>query len=103
MSNFTPGPWELNKYNKTYFEVRAKGRYGSIFDSHYYNDYDAPPPENICKAEAMANVHLLMAAPELLEALEAIVKASWQGDIAGSNELYNQAEAAINKAKGLIW
>jgi len=48
--------------------------------------------------EAMANARLIAAAPDLLEALEAVVAWLEQGDHEG--ELHTMATAAIAKAKG---
>jgi hypothetical protein len=48
--------------------------------------------------EAMANASLISAAPDLLEALEAVVEWLEQGDHEG--KLHTMATAAIAKAKG---
>ncbi len=101
----TPGPWELNDLS---VESASEGKWIACADSRMGNDL----------FEDQANARLIAAAPELLEALEALVSklklilpaidgALVMESIHGrpytgpnlADEL-KQAEAAIAKAKG---
>ena len=91
MSKHTAGPWFAIR-NDHYWEV-------NIEDRRY-----APSVANTCDTEVRegsdiseANARLIAAAPELLEALEAIIGLS---DAVLPHGTRRQARAAIAKAKG---
>lgn len=89
MSTHTPGPWHqggLDRHDKHWMrETRdAKGR-GIAWCGTFPED------------EAHANARLIAAAPEMLEALEMVMR---RGRIDDSEEAMNQVAAAITKAKG---
>ena len=82
----TPGPWE-SKQESAYVpaQVWADGRQ---LAEVYGED----------RATRAANARLIAAAPELLEALEALLIGHEEG--ATPSEWFEQARAAIRKAKG---
>lgn len=96
----TPGPWEV---------VRSWRGELEPFDAkndHHLLSSESPLPLE----EREANAHLIAAAPELLEALEALMAAyesyardqeyegnRWQPEY---DENYQQAKKAVAKAKG---
>ena len=97
MAEHTKGPWITKKYDENHWQLRA----GTFPEAFIYPHAGLP--------EAEANARLIAAAPELLEALEAIelradlVKRMYQptlsqvkADVAWIRE---QALAAIAKAR----
>ena len=100
--NFTPGPWKAKPWlgnecvilTDTYdFEV--------AFVKQFYRDTNGPVPVD---AEwhpdvVAANARLIAAAPELLEALKAMLLAC---PVKEGGETHRLAEAAIAKAEGLV-
>ena len=91
MSNHTPGPWTFN--GRTVRGPHPKDPEGrtrivaeAIWDRGTYVD------------DAEANARLIAAAPELLEALEALVLDESKEYI--PTRLWDAARAAIAKAKG---
>ena len=73
MSKYTNGPWEVARTDAGIIvrtESAKKTRYGA---SRYaaIGGFDRSDPEQL--AEALANAHLIAAAPELLEALKMLV------------------------------
>lgn len=83
----TPGPWLCS--GKTVYALNDDGynRFSALVqDAHTHQD------------ELEANAHLIAAAPELLEALLAIV--GDKGVQRVNSDLLNQALTAISKAKG---
>lgn len=93
----TPGPWKINSFND-----RTGG----------YVIADKIEP-NICEMnssrsieETKFNAHLIAAAPELLEALEALTKAGERGlwgawaDNTPNGAILKKARDAIEKATG---
>lgn len=75
MSGHTKGPWEVARTDAGIIvrtESKKKTRYGA---SRYaaIGGFDRSDPEQL--AEALANAHLIAAAPELLEALKELVEA----------------------------
>jgi hypothetical protein len=93
MSGHTPGPWKTDTddfHDRCIYD--ADGNWLANATS------DDESPEAIARSEA--NTLLLASAPELLDALKAIMEAHGPGTLA-SEGLYNQAVAAINKAEGL--
>ena len=92
----TPGPWM--------FHERPQGEY------HYGYTIGDGPTSIVSTAWGEANARLIAAAPDLLEALQALDKAarkiaSWNGlDIADADEqfdgIFERSETAIAKAIG---
>ena len=73
----TPGPWFIDKYYKT--AINSKPEDKCEFEEHKHiamvNFWNAPSDkERIDEEEHWANVNLIVAAPDLLEALEYAVK-----------------------------
>lgn len=96
----TPAPWVVEKFSSGDVYVGCdpiKGRGPSIVDSRTF----------ICKInhekkrgiDAKANAQLIAAAPELLEALEAMVDMV-RMDGFGSYQALDMADEAIKKARG---
>lgn len=85
MSAHTPGPWAVDGH----FVVRGDGT--------ALCDVWASRP--IPNAEAEANARLIASAPDLLEALEALVWDRDVRDVATHHDI-GRARAAIAKAKG---
>lgn len=93
----TPGPW-FPVENSSYWEVRTERtnhygeQIGDVCASKFIDGQDDNPV-------AIANVHLMAAAPELLEACQMLLVcmslANWEGDPAAE-----KARAAIAKALG---
>jgi hypothetical protein len=88
MSKHTPGPWEpLNDSGYSNAQVFIDG---------YYLDV---PGED--RATRHANAHLIAAAPELLQALEACAEREYNGfEPDNQSAHYQRIMAAIRKAKG---
>ena len=117
----TPGPWEAlfpesRRHNEgvdvTYFQVltqktkaqlRAEGR--DHYNRHHEDVANVSIVSNqfwwdMTDDEAKANARLIAAAPELLEALEEIMKQTDQRSNYLIDHVYLIAAAAIAKAKG---
>lgn len=99
----TPGPWEV--FSNSFIEagVRAANNpYGTDFEfriAEVSGDWRDEPKGGA----AAANARLIAAAPELLEALTAMVDAHdrWLGsDRPDAKEAMKRARAAIAKAEG---
>lgn len=89
----TPGPWDLHK-NGVY--VTAKDAFGRLIAQSFTSDA-------VEEAEAKANAHLIAAAPDLLEALEALTKTVEMLHEDGLIDVVvktARCHAAINKARG---
>lgn len=87
----TPGPWRIEDKERILsdcpeFRIMCSDGYIAGVDS--------------TRAENAANARLIAAAPELLEALEAIIASADAGNAAILNRLLDQARAAIAKARG---
>lgn len=89
MSNkHTPGPWSVVEMDDTFIKS-STGYVIRIPNTGCYKSGD----------EFKANSHLIAAAPDLLEALEELVR---QADTFGCEGLFwDMARAAIAKAKGV--
>lgn len=93
MSGHTPRPWLIRKGDEWTYDVVT--HHGDLPDG-------SPNSWNIAtingrRDEAKDNLMLIAAAPDLLEALEAVM------DITTKNpEVWDQARAAIAKARGEI-
>ena len=90
----TPGPWVWE-----HWQMGLTAQNGTSVLAYY--DYEGMSLHGKTEDEHEANAHLIAAAPDLLEALEAIV-ATWDGPkynhfMADNIDL---ARAAIAKAKG---
>lgn len=109
----TPGPWHPGHLGSDSTcqctSVVADGYFGSICQVSRNNGKavgdggnDAPPRD-----EAIANMHLIAAAPDLLEALKhlsSVYENIWvkmsDGEMAIVRGAWDVAEAAISKAEG---
>ena len=89
MTGFTKGPWKLNS---DALIVRANGIAMSIAIA--YDKISAS--DGVSRDEMKANARLIASAPELLEALQAMLK---PGDGPRSSDWY-AAKAAVKKAIG---
>lgn len=106
MSNnkHTPGPWTV--YDKRYLftdnEGSASIRFGDIWIADVHGAHVGPQT----KEEADANISLIAAAPELLQALKALSSVvgltafKYEGQRAVLQEAYDIARDAIAKAEG---
>ncbi|EOC1307559.1 hypothetical protein ACI09E_000724 [Cronobacter dublinensis] len=96
--NFTPGPWEWWTSNSFLrLSSQATGKDGGVIDSYAMSD-----GHTSCSV-SMADMALIAAAPDLLEALQLSVKAMQEGRLVSYPEWYgtiNKARAAIAKAIG---
>lgn len=94
----TPGSWEVEDNGYFYDINAARGTVGNVCSSASWFDNDEHRGP-----VAMANAHLIAAAPELLEALQLAEKAMVDGRNITYPEWYgviNMARAAIAKALG---
>jgi hypothetical protein len=104
-ASHTPAPWELcNRTNAIVWEQDWSNGKQFLISSHsVLKKGRAIEPLTREEAEEhKANAHLIAAAPELLEALEA-AKAHMQNPYPAGDDLSHilaRAEAAIEKAKG---
>ena len=88
MSAHTPGPWVLNgvmALDTRLWIVSIPGEQARIEVADY-------------STESESNAHLIAAAPDLLEALEALVKVD--AEDGADDEYLRVARAAIAKARG---
>jgi hypothetical protein len=91
----TPGPWHLQSQES--YDGRATYHYLRVFDDNL---------NAICSEEygarndgGRANMHLIAAAPDLLEALEDVI-GSLNNRLINMDAAQEKAQAAIAKAKG---
>lgn len=98
--SFTPGPWKLRSEKPQLVETAPKSKMfvlESADEDEFNIGFACSWIDNPDDAkEALANARLLAAAPELLEALEAMM------DIPGiaANPEYYDAVDAVRKARG---
>ena len=95
MTKHTPGPWGRN--------IRANGKYPVVFAGR--NQHVAIVSQQKNGAETEANIDLIAAAPDLLDALRAIVEVAGPqfglDDTPGTiNAISRLARAAIARAEG---
>jgi len=89
----TPGPWKLFKKDGS-CDLRVDG-YGVICD------FMVDGPNEEMDVEAIANAHLIAAAPELLEACKAAnLRLLQQKSTLADSDILDLLQAAITKAKG---
>ena len=81
MSKHTPGPWNWENYN-------------GIIHVFLENTFGTPSVCKLIGENQEDNARLIAAAPELLDALDALINAPWSGTNV------DKARAAIAKAKG---
>ena len=94
MSEHTPGPWKIERhYSPGYKNISAEKHTALAQVVWCMEDEDRSP-------ECEANAHLIAAAPELLEALEALVLDESKEYI--PTRLWSAARAAIEKATGVL-
>lgn len=79
MSEHTPGPWKIRAYKDRGFAIDFNEDQEQIVDFVYEE----------------ADAHLIAAAPDLLEALEAVVRVADRATVE-----FDMARAAIAKARG---
>ena len=95
MSSFTPGPWRINEGRKYYDELHRICKDGNSM---------------IATVVSIADASLIAAAPDLLEACEAMLKISnesepftdagmWEHKLK-RREIEDRARAVIKKARG---
>lgn len=84
----TPGPW-VAKYSVHFKRFQIVDVMGEVCAS--VSIYGANPD---------ANARLVAAAPELFEALQLLLDARDEGDVASWSSVWDAAEAAIAKARG---
>jgi hypothetical protein len=114
MSKHTDGPWLVaivrDKHDTTSYQVLTHTHtLVSVNAEEFYEDGNYPerdddgfyiPDEYIdCSASKVANAYLIAAAPDLLEALKALLKTVIHTDVAKLLEA-KQAFKAIKKAEG---
>lgn len=90
---WTPGDWYIDGYRETrdggYVEVKSE-KFHWVCSVTDYSDGTAKP-----------NAHLIAAAPDLYEALEALVRDYDIGEMTDTPEL-DAANAALAKARGEV-
>ena len=102
MSKFSPGPWQVGGVRMKY---RSTGN-NYVLDSHAVG----PDSDPVClvfyydkyHSEHIANARLIAAAPELLEALETLVKRIREDGMDGKErywDITNHAREVIEKAR----
>ena len=90
MNKHTPGPWEAREVSQNWIEILASDLViGTVLPTQYVSLGRSP--------EQQANARLIAAAPELLEALHAMLDE--HADCKGC-DASNLAFAAIAKAEG---
>ena len=98
MSKHTPGPWatDQKEHDEPHQNIRVQaGKRGICLvwmDDAPVRDYNA---------EQRANARLIAAAPDLLEALKAMLT-NWEEDSAYGSDAADKARAAIAKAGGEV-
>ena len=93
MSNHTPGPWEIKRhFDPCYKNISAQKHTELAQVVWCMEDEDRSPS---CEA----NAYLIAAAPDLLEALQNLLKVH-EGEGGTQNHAGDIARAAIAKAKG---
>lgn len=114
MSKYTPGPWKW-KYDKEYgahkILMGSRLKSSSRFQSHHEIEHNhcIYPEDGPQFQEAQANIRLMCAAPDMYEALTALVglhEKIFDGQIEDYDaasivaDLWENAKAALHKAGG---
>ncbi|HBP5172575.1 hypothetical protein [Pseudomonas aeruginosa] len=89
MSKYTPGPWEIERYSDGLIQIVGNARIVSDDEEIVTTVVEA-----VARGDE-ANARLIAAAPELLEALQAVID---YGSMTGAEWVAEQALAAIAKA-----
>lgn len=101
MTEFTPGPWEVSTHSGgDSHEIdiqKPKGGGWFLRLSSGYPFAEFPDPEDT-RLEFQANVHLIAVAPDLLAALEGVLRDLEAGLVIPDDETLEQARAVIAKA-----
>ena len=107
MSKHTPGPWELddNQGSRDYITINAP-THGALASVVWQMEDDKADGRRSPACEA--NAHLISSAPDLLDALQAILDAGKIAGVFGPFDeigkipaaLYREGRTAIAKAKG---
>lgn len=103
MSDYTPGPWKHEVWDYPSATPPRKELEIVTDDALLATiawDEGRDNPYTIKHDEAMANAHLIAAAPDLLEALEAVETELLSDRFNLSGQTQDQIRAAIIKAKG---
>ncbi len=97
-SGFTEGPWVVGDYTGGMSDEIYGGKHEQLLAISTGEDYGSYLGDDTDDVEAMkkANAHLIAAAPELYDALEAWVDPSQQ-DL---TKLTEQTRKALDKARG---
>jgi len=93
MSKHTPGPWEIEGHYHFGYRWISGPEHSQLAQVVWCMEYEDRSPS--CEA----NAHLIAAAPELLEALENLLKVH-EGEGGTQHHAGDMARAAIAKAKG---
>lgn len=93
MSKHTPGPWEIEEHYHFSYRWVSGPKHSQLAQVVWCMEGDDRSPE--CEA----NAHLIAAAPELLEALENLLKVH-EGEGGTQHHAGDMARAVIAKAKG---
>lgn len=90
----TPGPWRRN--------IKPISRYPIIFAGRNTHVAQVLVSQGMAVGEDEANAELILAAPDLLAALEVMVKAYWEDGTPDGQQpdAIEKACAAIAKARG---
>ncbi|EOW2397078.1 hypothetical protein ACNY4R_002417 [Cronobacter sakazakii] len=92
---FTPGPWEWWTSNSFLrLSSRATGKDGGVIDSYAMSD------GHTSLSVSKADMALIAAAPDLLEALNSIMELQTRGYVVLGDKCTEMARAAIAKAIG---
>lgn len=105
MANFTQGPWRFLEGND-YDEGANVGRPLTVCGGNnddLVNVYSADDSTvSVSREEAVANAHLIAAAPELYEALSHLLVIAGFPITDSQSAIFNRARTALRKARGEI-
>ena len=101
-ANHTPGPWivEASSVSNSVKIVEDKFRGYEIGSVWSHNPMSSGAQYIPLADVAEANARLIAAAPEFLEALEALCKIQEDGDVVSWADEWDKARSAIAKARG---
>jgi len=95
MNKHTPGEWQRN--------IKPAAKYPTVFVGRNKHVFAVLHDNKIPPEEQEANHDLIIAAPDLLAALESLMKAyghPFTGENGNSGECWDLARAALQKARG---